>query len=300
MPQKKPLPIQEKDSDPDDHDIIVKVENDKRCVYHLHLQLVFISVVFLNRLFDLPAISRSQKAHRSVLKAGSKYFEILLSSNFKEKNAEIVTLSGMNYETMDLVLGIIYGEEFKFSKHCSPVDAIVAADYLLAKPAIKTLSQYVENNVTHKNAIELYRVSDKLNDAARDYLEIYISRHITELEDVLKLDNELFCKLLKSNTKDLDACRSIGVIKKWVLVDPDERSKFLYELFSAIESTIQLKHMSVHFIMSEIVPICQSEMTLKFAIALLAKKSRYNGPLVRQYLPTVVNTDNNLFDRMRL
>lgn len=204
----------------------------------------------------------------------------------------------MNFETLQAILKLIYTEEFGISEKCSWINIVVAADYLLAEPALKVLSQYVENNVNANNAIDLYRVSEKLTEKARTCLETFIRNNITKL-DYSKLDHEQLCRILKS--KSITANTAFDAIKKWVTVDPPGRSKFVFALFSAIETTSLggaggynygypygngCADMTVEGIMEKIVPICDCKNSLRFAIALLAKMSKYNGPFVKQFLPS--------------
>lgn len=106
----------------------------------------------------------------------SDYFRKLFTADFQEKDQEVVTLQGLKFETLRMIITYLYSDQLRFPENCSVKEAFLAADYLMVDCATKRLNAYVLDN---NNNFETHAMWDMLN------IEDKVSKEV--LEKAMKL-----------------------------------------------------------------------------------------------------------------
>lgn len=172
-----------------------------------------------------------------ILIVASKYFEALFTSEFSEKDSELVTIKGLNYDTLELLLKLIYTDELQFSDKCSLKDAFLAADYLMIDLALERLNAYALDNISQEIAMDILNLEGNVAVEVYEKAMEFFCKSLNIHRDIPALTIDQLMKVIKqlqnSSVSRLDTVvRSIPV---WIKAAPSEREKYMFELLSIVD-----------------------------------------------------------------
>lgn len=101
----------------------------------------------------------------------SDYFRKLFTTDFQEKDQDVVTLQGLKFETLRMIITYLYSDQLRLPENCSLKEAFLAADYLMVDCAKKRLNAYVLDN---NNNFQMQAMWDML------FIEDKVSKEVLE------------------------------------------------------------------------------------------------------------------------
>jgi hypothetical protein len=98
--------------------------------------------------------------HRIILSASSEYFRALFTNGMADTNQEMIKINGIDSETMGLIIDWIYTKNICI--HFENIERLfVAADQLQEFSLFEKCVQFLEENMTYENVIDLRKLSKK-------------------------------------------------------------------------------------------------------------------------------------------
>ncbi|XP_078376658.1 kelch-like protein 12 [Oculina patagonica] len=177
-------------------------------------------------------------AHKCVLSAASTYFWALFTSEFKEKESNLVELQDAKSTTISDVLQFIYTGEISINSN-NAQDLVMIADYLIIPRLKKKVSRFLEASLNASNCLALESFASQYN-----------CESLKRAAVTLKFDNfvavansEDFRVLGEEKVKELICSDEINVSKEeevyeavlaWVKHDLPMRECLLPELLKCI------------------------------------------------------------------
>lgn len=186
----------------------------------------------------VPNDSRQIKAHRNILIGASKHFEERFTGlwSYMEAVRPVITIQGMNYETLECLIKLIYTGTFELTDKATIKGAVVAAHYLGMATVMDKLSDHIANTSVHwPNLIELYSVSEKLTPVGASALRRRILENIHLLyKDTCNLSVQKFKEVLQEHIKYPVAEETIlKAIKAWIEAVPGNE-RYALDLLSCV------------------------------------------------------------------
>ncbi|KAG0250588.1 hypothetical protein DFQ27_009334 [Actinomortierella ambigua] len=137
--------------------------------------------------------------HSLVLKTRYKYFETMLTSDFKEKSEGIIRKPNIEVEVFDLILRFIYTSHVKLPSS-QVIDVVNAAAELAMTDLLAICEPVIIPCLTHNNVFSFLMMSALHNlDKLRAACQSYICSHVGDLavgQEILTLDSTQLQKLL--------------------------------------------------------------------------------------------------------
>lgn len=174
---------------------------------------------------------RTIKAHRLLLCGASNYFKLLLNGDFAEKDAKEITLEGLSFEVLSMLVTFMYTNELSITEKCTLKQSFLAADYLMMDCALEKLNKHALGNMSEKDAFEIFTIEGKVSDAllqnALDTIVARINQHMSEIVQLTVVQVLRLINYMPDQTKNL-----MCVIVNWVKAAAG-REEHLFELLSA-------------------------------------------------------------------
>lgn len=250
------------------------------------------------------------QTRKSDLIAASQYFETMFQSSFSESISPTVTLSGDVVSFRILEMLVVFMESKALKPTEATVEQLfVAADYLQINSALRALSDYLYadlgtrklDDVRKATIHMLLRLVDILGRFARssgytygtrtviyinnharpqaikctNEVNLYIAYHFkTVMYDhgLLKLDQETFEKILRSDFLRLSEEEVVRIIKIWTNFDFENRRQHFGSLIKCVRFD---ETMTVDFIMEEVLDFVDCSSAKDYVISIFAKKLGY-------------------------
>ena len=195
------------------------------------------------------------KAHKVVLAAASPFFLILLESDMRESNEQLIRieLEEATASVVEDVLKYIYTGNVSITEE-SAHNLIAAADYLLL-PGLKTLAcDFLKEIAATENCVFNYYFADKYHcvELKENYQLVINSNFsaVLQTDDFLNLDAKQVIVWVSSDDITVDAEKEVfkGIVK-WVSHNKSEREKDFPDLLHQV----RLNCISREFLLNELV-----------------------------------------------
>lgn len=95
----------------------------------------------------------------------------------------MITLHGLSFDTVAVLIKMIYTEELKLTENCTIRDAILAADYLRMEGVLESLIASAKRNITPENVLDLIRLHEKLDETLIKKCVQFLSLHTGLVND---------------------------------------------------------------------------------------------------------------------
>lgn len=215
---------------------------------------------------------RTVQTRKADLIAASKYFETMFQSNFKEGHSETISLGGdvLSFKVLEMLVVFMESKSLKPTE-ATIEQLFVAADYLQIGSALRVLTDYLYVDLGGKRLDEMRRGSVhmllRLIDILTRYAKssgysygirtvtyypsnsrpapikctneavLYIAYHFKTImydHGLLKLDYEVFEKILKSDFLRLSEEEVVRIIKIWINHDYEQRKDHFGPLIKCV------------------------------------------------------------------
>ena len=186
---------------------------------------------------------------RCVLAASSSYFQILFTSDFKEKNSIKLDLSDTFDcpETLRKVIGHIYGDEVTISEE--NVERILrCTDILNLSELTEDCFKFLSQNVQLQNCLWTWALADtfslkELTEICQDTATSHFQHTISKLEDTMTLPvQHLITFLNQGLAKNVTVAEFKQFINRYIAFDPFNRESHEQNLLGAGEPFEQESH----------------------------------------------------------
>ncbi len=185
------------------------------------------------------------RSHRALLASSSEYFRAMFTDDLVERNQEVIPINGIDAVSMDQIVHYLYTGECKLQSD--------TAQYLLSASNLLQLldlrdgcASYMVKQLDVDNCIGIHFFA-QAHDC--DTLEFQARDVITENFDAVSMSSE-FLELNNQNLIEILCYDDILAIEeemfesavRWVNHNPDERQKYLYEVFTNIRFVLIDEH----------------------------------------------------------
>ena len=123
------------------------------------------------------------KAHKSVLKMKSEYFNILFSDKYKDNKDEIINFENISYDTLRKSIDFIYTSECDFKNFYEIIECYIFADMIQLKIFEEHIIKNIKSIETVDDIIEINELLFEIKyiNGVRDVIN-YLTDKKTEIE----------------------------------------------------------------------------------------------------------------------
>lgn len=202
-----------------------------RSLDHLRREGIMCDVV-------IKAADQEFSAHRNILSASSDYFFAMFNGNMRESNEEVISISGVQAESMKAILDFIYTGVIILDKN--NVESILQGANLMLVQSVKdACCRFLESRLNVTNCLgiqsfaEAYACQELWIIASKFVAQNFSS--VCETEEFLNLSPKQLSVLLGSD----DICveneeKVYEALISWVKKDLQARKQFFSELIQLI------------------------------------------------------------------
>lgn len=170
-------------------------------------------------------------AHRNILSASSDYFLAMFNGNMKESNQEIITITGVNGESMKSILNFIYTGEIVLD--WNNVELILQGANLMLVQSVKDVCcRFLESRLNVGNCLGIQSFAEtyachELWHIASDYIYMNFV-HVSESEEFKNISLKNLNILLASDDISVENEEKIyEALVRWIYHDiPKRRETF--------------------------------------------------------------------------
>ena len=150
----------------------------------------------------LEAEGKQLHAHRAVLAAVSPYFNVMFTSDFKEKNEKVITLHDVKYRSLSVAISSIYKSQFKLTNR-TVADVLGTASLLQITGLVHECKQYMFEKMSKSTWLQFRSLGEKywLNDVIAKADEFLLKNfvEISTTQDFMDLSKELLVRYLSND-----------------------------------------------------------------------------------------------------
>ncbi|CAG5114380.1 Oidioi.mRNA.OKI2018_I69.chr2.g8436.t1.cds [Oikopleura dioica] len=178
------------------------------------------------------------QCHRVVLASASAYFRSMFTSNMIEKDKEYIELKDISSDGFDSILKFIYTNSIVLSSR--NIQYILhAATMLQVEPVIKFCCQYLEEEISIGNCVEIKNLArffslKEVEDAVQNHILTNFAKFV-HTEEFLRLPVEDLCGILSSDSlwgqSELELFKASD---KWLQHDLPNRSQYIRQVMNNI------------------------------------------------------------------
>ncbi|KAK7101410.1 hypothetical protein V1264_019796 [Littorina saxatilis] len=182
------------------------------------------------------------KCHKAILSSISPYFEAMFSSGMKESVTGLVKIEGIDYNVFKDILSYIYCG-YDIVKEANAEEVLKGAAVLQIECLQRRCEEFLCRSLSAQNCISRWRLAHWHSCMhLRDRAWTYVMEHFMELsktEEFLALEpDELMSMLKDDNLHAPDEEFITDTAVKWVLQDPEQRSKHLPAIFHSVRLSL--------------------------------------------------------------
>lgn len=185
-----------------------------------------------------PPLNCSQiRTHRTILIGASKQFEERFTGDWctMELARPVVVVHGMDFDTLEMLIKLIYTGEIQFQGSCTFRSAILGANILGIASAIEKLSQHVTSRLCSDDIFDFYSLADKLTEECAQTLEqclrVMIRVSIISDHNLRKLR---FQQLQRIVHRERAEKTLLVVVRRWINAVPGNE-RHAYQLLSSLK-----------------------------------------------------------------
>ena len=178
------------------------------------------------------------QAHKNILSASSDYFFAMFNGNMKERNERIISIAGVDKESMRMILGFVYTGEIVLD--WSNVESVLQGANLMLVQSVKdACSRFLESRLNVKNCLGIQGLAEtyachKLWKIARNFI-FQNFPHVVEGEEFLGLTDKQLEVLLKSDEISVENEEKVyEALMIWVKHDLEDRKQSFSELMEHV------------------------------------------------------------------
>lgn len=194
-------------------------------------------------------------AHRNILSACSDYFFAMFNGNMKERHEREISISGVDKESMKMIIGFIYTGEITLDwNNVEPV--LQSANLMLVQSVKDACSRFLESRLDVKNCIGIQGLAEayachKLWTITNNFIFQNFS-HVAESEEFMNLDEKQLEVLLQSDEISVESEEKVyEALLGWINYDPENRQEFFPSLMEYIRLPLVSPYYLVDVVESE-------------------------------------------------
>ena len=181
---------------------------------------------------------REIKAHRLILAANSAYFHSMFTMDMCESSQERISLKGVNFEALDLLVRFCYTSTIEISEK-NVQNLLSVSNLLQFNTIIETCCSFLKNQLHPTNCLGIGNFADhhgcsKLTVAAQNYAEKHFLE-VVKSEEFLNATPDQIKKMLKSNFLDVTSEKEVfDSVIQWIRHEEFHRKQYLPEFLKDI------------------------------------------------------------------
>lgn len=187
-------------------------------------------------------------AHRNILSASSDYFFAMFNGNMKERNQREITITGVDKDSMKVIMGFIYtGEIILDWSNVEPI--LQGANLMLVQSVKDACSRFLESRLNVKNCLGIQSLAEtyacqKLWTVTNTFI-FQNFPHVAENEEFLNLDEKQIQVLLQSDEISVENEEKVyEALVGWINYDRENRREF----FPVLMEDVRLPLVSPYYL----------------------------------------------------
>ncbi|XP_012274970.1 actin-binding protein IPP [Orussus abietinus] len=178
------------------------------------------------------------RAHRSVLAAGSAYFNAMFTGGLVEGQQELVEIHSISAKILSLLVDFIYAGNVNITQD-NVQELFAAADMLEIDEVVSGCIEYLQQQLHYSNALGIYRFAEAHNrmdlmKTAQRFIEVNFPQ-VSQEEEFLDLPKEHLVGFLSSEYIHVDTeFQAFEAAYNWIIHDIPARRCYVFEILSHI------------------------------------------------------------------